>query len=80
MLVNAFIYIAVSKQKWIVFLKSESPDEDKDALLKLKIKKRDLLEYSVSLKTYFFELCLKILRMLVPLSVFGVSFQKVGTI
>ena len=80
MLVNAFIYIAVSKQKRIVFLKSESPDEDKDALLKLKIKKRDLLEYSVSLKTYFFELCLKILRMLVPLSVFGVSFQKVGTI
>ena len=50
MLVNAFIYVAVSTQKWIVFLKSESPDEDKDALLKLKIKKRDLLEYSVSLK------------------------------
>ena len=57
MLVNAFICIAVAQQKWIVFLKSKSADEDKDALLKLITKRENLeleLEFSVLLKNYFF--------------------------
>ena len=37
MLANAFIYIVVAQQKWIVFSKLKSADEDKDTLLKVKI-------------------------------------------
>ena len=64
-----------------MFLKLKPADKDKDALLKLKIKKR---EFKIRIRTFsfverniFFELCLKILRMLVRLSVTGVLFQRV---
>ena len=80
MLVNAFIYAVVTQQKCIVFSKLKPADEDRDTLLKLKINWRDLLEFSVSLKKYFSELCLKILRTLVRLSVSGFLFQKAGPV
>ena len=64
-----------------MFLKLKPADEDKDALLKLKIKKRDfrirIRTFSFAERNILFELCLKTLRMLVRLSVTGFLFQKV---
>ena len=51
MLVNAFICIAVARQKWIVFLKLNPADEVKDALLKLKIKKK---EFRIRIRIFSF--------------------------
>ena len=79
MLIKACIYIVVPQQK---YLQNQNIEMNKKSLNSLKPDKfkKLLPQFLSSFKRYFFKLCLKVIRFLVRLNVFGVLFQKVGPI